>query len=67
MYYYKYFTLEAKITDIIKLQGKFYEFFISPFLLNNVGRVIIFLLMILIITFLIFISLHFATKSQVLK
>ena len=67
MYYYKYFSLEPKLSDILKLEGKFYEFFISPFLLDNVGRVILFLLMILLITLLIFITIHCTAKKIISK
>ena len=56
--------MQPKLTDILELKNKFYEFYISPFFLNNAAKLIIFLLMFLIITLLIVIALYYAKHKH---
>lgn len=52
LYNLEVYSLNPKLTDIEKLHGKFYEFDISPFILNNIGLLLVYLFIFLVINLL---------------
>ena len=61
------FSLDVKYKDIIKLKERFYEWKISPFMLNNDGEVIFCLIMLFIGSWLFYLFNYLVEKSNSLE